>query len=79
MHIIENATESFVREHRVEQFHALVFLHGETAHDQHVGAWLRYILQKLLKSGPVFDVGIIAGRSLRVFIQTEILQHGLFK
>lgn len=79
MHIIECATESFVREHSVEQIHAFVLLQGETTHDQQVGARLRYILQELFECGPAFAVAVINGRILRKFVQTEILQHGRFE
>lgn len=79
MHIIENAAESLVRKHGVEQFHTFVIFHGETAHDQHVAARLRYILQELLNCGPMLAVAIIDGRIFCIFIQTEILQHGRFK
>lgn len=79
MHIVENAAEPLVRKHGVEQFHAFVIFHGETAHDQHVAARLRDILQELLDCRPVLAVAIIDGRIFCKFIQTEILQHGRFK
>lgn len=79
MHIIETATEPFVRQHGVEQFHAFVFLHGEAAHDQHVAARLRYILQELLECGPALFAAVIDVRVLRILVQTEILQHGRLK